>query len=157
MKDIVNIDKNKTVLVEVDYSGQHYVEYIETLKLSEEYTPAEVRSALNLVSSRFAYWSSMYTDITTDLKKKQAAFDRWIGVHMREVLKEYGRQLTSDTGRRQQIMVDYPDEYKKKWQPIVHLEHAQGKVKAILGGIEMESRVLQTINSSLRSEMEMMT
>ncbi len=139
-------------VVEFDYNNQHYVDRESDLQVMEM-TPETVRIALNHAPKKYAYWANILSDIDDILEKKKTSFEFWKASKFKRISDEFPKATATYVNN--QIMLDFPEEYKAKWKDIREIEYAKTKCAILVKAYEMQSRTLQSVGSLFKSEMGM--
>jgi hypothetical protein len=142
--------------IEFEFGGAHYIEPMANLKL-DTMTPSDIRTALDRVTPKYAYWSSKAADISKTIREVETLYEVWFAQKRSEVkLDNVPKFKISETMIKNESILMNVKNYKKKQDELTHLYYVRDKMTLLVKSFEMQSRLLQTIASLLKVEMGML-
>jgi hypothetical protein len=142
--------------IEFDFGGTHYREPMANLKL-DTMTPSDIRTALDRVTPKYAYWSSKAADISKTIREVETNYEVWFAQKRTEVkIDNVPKFKISETMIKNEAILVNVKDYKKKQEELSNLYYVRDKMTLLVKSFEMQSRLLQTIASLLKAEMGML-
>jgi hypothetical protein len=144
--------------VEFMYGGVRYAEPMANLHL-EAMTPLEIRTALDRVTPKFAFWSSKLADLSKVIRETETAYEMWFAEKYAAASGRWteakSRYIAEGT-KRNEVILNNVKEYKKWQSDLSELSFVKDKMSLLVKSFEMQSRMLQTIASLMKTEMGML-
>lgn len=134
-----------------EYDGQTYKETLSNLELTM-LTPDDVRMALNRAPAKFAFWGAFQAQVSERLDDEKSQLDFWFADKYRDAARDDPK--STETAKRNYIMLTYSREYSSRLQTIRALEFVRERVSTLVKAFEMQSRTLQSIAGLMRAELE---
>lgn len=149
--------ESNSVVVQFEFNGETYQDVTESLSISgEDFDPEKVRSLLNRVPAKFAYWSNVLAEIETQRRSRELEFEFWYAEEYLPLVEQEAKTYPTEGARRFKIMTKEAVEFNRRTKEIDSLKSAQAKAETLVKSFEMQSKTLQTIASSLRAELSML-
>jgi hypothetical protein len=144
--------------IEFDCGGTHYIESMANLKL-EAMTPVEIRTALDRCVPKYAYWSNILADVAKTIRETETSYELWFAEKYSDISGKWtetkGRYVAEGTKKNEVILMNIK-EYKKWQRDLNDLYFVRDKLMLLVRSYEMQSRLLQTIASLLKTELGML-
>ena len=132
------------------WKNRKCIERIKDFKLNS-ITPMELKEALNEVPAKYAFYSSLYSDIILEVDKHKTDFDLWYVNQYAEVSEKNSK--ATESAKKNQVYLRNPDRVRGYHKTLNRLNALKMKVRAIVDAYEMQSRILQTLSAVMRQEL----
>lgn len=137
--------------IEFTFEKNQYAENLEEELELSEMTPGEIMDALNKAPSKFAYWSSVLADIMDRRRKFDLSYELWYAGCYSTV--EEGNEKKTEGWKKNEILLQFANEYTKKMSIKIQFSHVQDKCKILIDSFGKQIGTLQSIGALKRLEL----
>lgn len=150
-KSLDNVKKvfAKSESISFEFNGKDYREEFNHNLVVETLIPEDIKNVLNKTPSKYAYWSSIKSDIKKELNDLEVIYNQWFA----EKYSKQPEKLT-ETNKKYNVILENTEYVKNYFRKKNNLILASDKVSALVEAYEIQSHTLQSISSLTRGEMQ---
>ena len=139
-----------------EWKGKKVSQKIEgELELSN-ITPHEASEALMRAVGRYAYYGAMKADANMLQQKIEAAYEFWQSTKYSLIDADENYTKKTESWKKSHVIVFNQREWKEHKAKSIKINNIVDKLRVICGSFEYQIRTLQSVMSTMRTDLEMM-
>lgn len=144
------VEKGRRIVF--NFENEKYLFLFDSLKV-KDITPDECRELLNRVPAMGAYWRAVMADVDRSIATKESDHGMWMAEQSIMARQEIGDKAT-ESKVKSTIIFNNITEIKTYEAEIIQLRSTRDYVDGIVRSIDICSRTLVSILSSMRAELD---
>jgi len=131
-----------------------------TLKIDGELelsnlSTVEAREAVSKAVGQYAYYGALKADAKKMQQQIEAAFEFWYSMKYRLIDEDERYTKKTEAWKKNHVIVSYQREWKEHKAKVIKINNIVEKLRVICDSYEYQMRVLQSVLSTLRTELEL--